>query len=187
MKSTSRAAFALVVVAGTLVGCGGGGGGGGGRRQAANPNELRQAQAPAPRDNSDRKDNNDRKNDGSRADERRDDARDQKREDATRWDKLGERMVDGKADKDAIAVGRDDGRFKAIQLKVEGSSLEMFDVLVTFGDGSSFSPPTRLKFGNGATSRVIDLPGGNRTIKRVDFKYGNLPGGGRAQIELWAR
>jgi hypothetical protein len=34
---------------------------------------------------------------------------------------------------------------------------------------------------------VIDLPGGARSIKKVEFRYGNLPGGGRAQLELWAR
>lgn len=117
----------------------------------------------------------------------RDDARDRKTEQGTRWEKLGERMVDGKMDRDTIAVGRDDGRFKTIQLKVEGSSLEMFDVVITFGDGSTFSPATRLRFGNGTASRDIDLPGDKRGIKKVELKYGNLPGGGRAQVELWAR
>lgn len=117
----------------------------------------------------------------------RDDAHDRKVEQNTRWEKLGERMVDGKMDRDTIAVGRDDGRFKTIQLKVEGSALEMFDIVITFGDGSTFSPPTRLRFGNGTTSRDIDLPGDKRGIKKVELKYGNLPGGGRAQVEVWAR
>ncbi|NOU31686.1 MAG: hypothetical protein HOO96_27610 [Polyangiaceae bacterium] len=117
----------------------------------------------------------------------RDDAHDRKVEQSTRWEKLGERMVDGKMDRDTIAVGRDDGRFKTLQLKVEGSALEMFDIVITFGDGSTFSPPTRLRFGNGTTSRDIDLPGDKRGIKKVELKYGNLPGGGRAQVEVWAR
>jgi hypothetical protein len=119
--------------------------------------------------------------------ERRDDARDKRVEAATGWDKLGERMVDGKADRDVIAVGKADGRFSAIQIKVEQSALELFDVVVTFGDGSTFAPPTRLVFKNGETSRVIDLPGDKRTIKKVEFKYANLPGGGRAQVELWGK
>jgi hypothetical protein len=119
--------------------------------------------------------------------ERRDDARDRKIEETTKWDKLGERVVNGGGDRDAIVVGRDDGKLAAIQLKVEHSALELDDVVVTFGDGTTFSPKTKLVFGQGATSRVIDLPGGKRTIKRVDFKYANLPGGGRAQIELWGR
>ncbi len=117
----------------------------------------------------------------------RDDARDRKVEQTTRWEKLGQRMVDGKMDRDTIPVGREDGRFKTLQLKVEGSSLEMYDIVITFGDGSSFSPPTRLQFGNGTASRDIDLPGDKRGIKKVELKYGNLPGGGRAQVEVWAR
>ena len=36
-------------------------------------------------------------------------------------------------------------------------------------------------------ARDIDLPGGGRAIRRVEFRYGNLPGGGKAQIELWGR
>jgi hypothetical protein len=40
-------------------------------------------------------------------------------------------------------------------------------------------------FGQGSTSRQIDLPGGLRHIERVELVSGNLPGGGRAQIEVW--
>ena len=103
------------------------------------------------------------------------------------WDKLGERMVDGKVDRDTIAVGRADGKFTRIQIIVEMSSLVMDDVVVTFGDGTTFSPATRLVFEQNTKSRVIDLPGGARVIRKVDFKYGNLPGGGRAQVELWGK
>lgn len=124
---------------------------------------------------------------GARADEKRDDARDRKVEDRTGWDKLGERMVDGKADRDTIQVGRAEGRFSRVMLVVEHSALELFDVDIVFGDGSKHSPGTRLVFGKDTSSRVIDLPGDKRAIKHVTFKYGNLPGGGRAQVELWAR
>jgi hypothetical protein len=103
-----------------------------------------------------------------------------------RWDKLGERWVDGAVDRDAIHVGRDDGRYRRIKLVVEHSAVELFDVVVVFGDGTSFSPGTRMAFGQGTTSRLIDLPGGDRVIRRVEFRYGNLPGGGRAQVEVWA-
>ena len=64
-------------------------------------------------------------------------------------------------------------------------ALELYDVRVVFGDGSTYSPATRLVFAPGSTSRVIDLPGGARVIRRVEFRYGNLPGGGRAQVEVW--
>ncbi len=100
------------------------------------------------------------------------------------WEKLGERTVDAKVDRDTIAVGKDDGAFTAIQMKVEGSSLVMFDVKVTFGNGETFEPKTRLVFEQGTTSRVIDLPGEKRGIKKVEFRYANLPGGGKARVEL---
>ena len=32
---------------------------------------------------------------------------------------------------------------------------------------------------------VLDFPGDERTIKYIDFKYRNLPGGGRAKVEVW--
>jgi hypothetical protein len=49
------------------------------------------------------------------------------------------------------------------------------------------APDTRLVFGEDSWSRIIDLPGAHRVIRKVEFKYKNLPGGGRAQIELWAK
>lgn len=35
-------------------------------------------------------------------------------------------------------------------------------------------------------SRVIDLPGDRRYIDNVTYDYGNIPGGGAADVELWA-
>lgn len=121
----------------------------------------------------------------ARAAERRDDRRDADVDAHSRWDKLGERWVNGRADRDTIHVGRRDGRFRKLQVVVEHSALEMFDVRVVFADGSTYSPPTRMVFARNTKSRVIDLPGGARVIRRVEFRYGNLPGGGRAQVELW--
>ena len=103
------------------------------------------------------------------------------------WHKLGERWVDGTHDRDVIWVGGREGGYRRIMIVVENSALEMFSMRVVFGDGESFSPPTRLVFGRDSTSRIIDLPGDARVIRRVEFRYGNLPGGGRARVELWAK
>lgn len=121
--------------------------------------------------------------------DRRDDRNDRVIEATTSWNRLGERVVNGAGgvDRDSIAVTNSEGRFTSIQLRVEHSSLDLYDVVITFGDGTTFSPRTRLVFAQGTNSRVIDLPGGARVIRRVDFRYANLPGGGRAQIELWGR
>jgi len=104
-----------------------------------------------------------------------------------RWEFLGERVVRGQVDTDIIEVGRVEGRFRQIRFDVKGSALEMFDVVVTFGDGEKFSPETRFVFRRGEWSRIIDLPGAERIIRSVKFSYGNLPGGGRARLKLYAR
>lgn len=119
--------------------------------------------------------------------ERRDDRRDRRVEAVTGWNKLGERWVEGRRDRDVISVGRRDGTFTVIKLKSEHSALRLDNVRVVFGDGTSWSPDTRLVFGQGSWTRDIDLPGGARVIRSVELRYGNLPGGGRAQIELWGR
>ena len=100
---------------------------------------------------------------------------------------LGERYVNGGADHDVIGVGRADGRFNSIMIVVENAPVEIFDMVVTFGDNERFEPKTRLVFGADSSSRKIDLPGGGRFIKRVDFRYGNLVAGTRAKVELWGR
>jgi hypothetical protein len=103
------------------------------------------------------------------------------------WEALGARWVDGRVDRDRIQVGRDDGRFRTLMLSVRDSAVEIYDVRVVFADGSEFTPRTRLVFGENSRSGQIDLPGGDRVVRFVDFRYGNLPGGGRARVELWGR
>lgn len=124
---------------------------------------------------------------GVRNRERANDARDRATEALTGWTKLGEHWVNGGGDVDTILVGASEGRYHRVMLKVEHSALELFDVVFTFGDNSTFSPQTRLVFAQGTTTRVIDLPGDARIIRRVQFHYANLPRGGRAQVELWAQ
>jgi hypothetical protein len=101
------------------------------------------------------------------------------------WRPLGERVVQGHSDHDAIQVTASEGSFRDIQVEVRGSSLEMYNIVVTFGNGEKYSPDTRLVFNRGTRTRVIDLPGAERVIRSVAFHYGNLPRGGKARILLF--
>jgi hypothetical protein len=102
---------------------------------------------------------------------------------------LGERWVQGHGREVREGIGglRGDGRWTSVMFVVENAPVEMDEIVVTFGDGEKFSPPTRLVFGPDSTTRMIDLPGGARIIRRVDFFMHNLPGDGKAKVELWAR
>jgi hypothetical protein len=103
------------------------------------------------------------------------------------WTMLGERTVEGNYDHDTIQVGASEGRFNRIMFAVEHHAVEIFDVKIVFGDGSTFDVPTRLVFHAESRSQVVDLPGADRVIRRVDFKYGNVAGRGQAHVEVWAR
>jgi hypothetical protein len=124
---------------------------------------------------------------GHRPEERRAAPREYRAEYRADWNKLGERWVDGTHDRDVIPVGARQGAYRRIMIVVENSALEMHEVVVHFSDGSSFAPATRHVFAANTRSHVIDLPGTARNIRSVEFRYGNLPGGGRAEAELWAQ
>lgn len=100
---------------------------------------------------------------------------------------LGERFVDSSNHHDAISVDRADGRITSIMIVVENAPVEIFDIVVTFGDGQRQDIPTRLVFGPDATTRQLSLAGGARIIRKVDFHHGNLRDQGRAKVELWGR
>lgn len=103
------------------------------------------------------------------------------------WDYLGNRTVQGRNDVDEIVVTGAEGAFRKLKFEVTGSALEIYNVVVTFRNGETVSPNTRLRFAQGAESRTLDLPGNNRIIRKVRFRYGNLPGGGRATVNLYGR
>ncbi len=92
------------------------------------------------------------------------------------WELLGRKEVSFLVERDTIDVGRSEGRFRALKLVVEGAPVEMRDIRVTFGDSSTFHPETRLMFAANSVSRTIDLPGGARIIRKIDFVYRKTSG-----------
>src|SRR5262249_35776893 len=101
------------------------------------------------------------------------------------WERLGEASVDGRADRDFIHVGREEGRFTTLMLVVEGGDVEIYDVNVIFGNGERFSPPTRYYFREGSRTGAIDLPGDARSIRGIELRYGSRARG--ARVEVWGR
>ena len=107
--------------------------------------------------------------------------------DSKGWTLLGERTVDGNYDHDRIDVGRYEGKFTKLTIVVENSDLELIDLSVRFGQGAPWHPAVSHYFKEGQRTRAIDFPGDERTIKTIDFKYRNLPGGGRARVAVYGQ
>ncbi|HEY0195013.1 MAG TPA: hypothetical protein VGC42_28060 [Kofleriaceae bacterium] len=101
------------------------------------------------------------------------------------WVKLGEQTVNGRVDHDTIRVGKFEGRFSKLTLVVERSELELLNFEITFGNGEKFHPEVRHYFKEGTRTRMIDLPGDDRVIQKIDVTYRNLPRGGDAKLEVW--
>jgi hypothetical protein len=106
---------------------------------------------------------------------------------ASGWSMLGETIVNGNRDKDKIMVGRDDGKFRQLTVVVLDSDLEMIDMEVKMGKGKPWRPNVQQVFRENTRTRVIDLPGDDRVITWIEFSYRNLPGGGRARVQVWGK
>ena len=111
--------------------------------------------------------------------------------DSRGWDLLGEQTVSGRVDRDRISVGREMGRFSKLMVVVLDSDLEMIDMEVAFRRGPSFRPSISQYFRGNSRTRAIELPEGyrgpDRLIDFIDFRYRNLPGGGRARVQVWGK
>ncbi len=103
------------------------------------------------------------------------------------WTLLGSQTVEGKKDRDTYVVGRKAGKLDLITIVVQDSDLEMLDFVVVFENGQKFEPKLKHTFREGDRSRKIDLPGNDRYIKQINVRYANLPGGGKARVEIYGK
>ena len=103
---------------------------------------------------------------------------------AASWVTLGTRSVSLFRDHDTIRVGMTSGLFRKIRMSVTGNAVFMQDLHVTFANGSGADIPVRFLFLPGTASRVIDLPGAARLIRRIDMTYRRVPLGGNAVVKV---
>ena len=100
---------------------------------------------------------------------------------------LGERTVNFKADHDVIGVGAYSGTFRSLFFVVEKNDVELFNVVVVYGNGERERFDTRLVFQEGSRSRVLDLRGGKRIIRSIQFTYRTIGtwADGRARVVVY--
>ncbi|HWO41811.1 MAG TPA: hypothetical protein VNO43_08425 [Candidatus Eisenbacteria bacterium] len=105
-----------------------------------------------------------------------------------KWELLGRQRVSLERERDRIDVSRREGKFKQLQVRVEGAPVEINNMRVTFGNDETFSPNLRHRFDENSKTRVIDLPGERRTIKSIDFNYQSTSRReGNATVEVYGR
>ncbi|MEN9685863.1 MAG: hypothetical protein RLZZ28_1649 [Bacteroidota bacterium] len=88
------------------------------------------------------------------------------------WRLLGTVVANHSADHDAIVVNGPHDYFRKLKFKVTNSPLNMQRMLVRYDDGGAPEKiDTRIEIPKGGESRVIDLRGGKRKIKSIEFWY----------------
>ncbi len=106
----------------------------------------------------------------------------------TNWEILGHRKVNYQLDRDEIFVTAREGRFNAVRLKIIVAPLNMHRCVIHFANGTKQEVVLKKRFGPGQSTRIIDIKGRRRVIKKVVFWYDTkgLPRG-KARVELWGR
>ncbi|HUW42258.1 MAG TPA: hypothetical protein VMV90_14725 [Rectinemataceae bacterium] len=100
---------------------------------------------------------------------------------------LGERTVDFRANHDLIRVGHHEGFFRSLVFEVQRNNIEIFNIVVTYGDGRRERLDTRMAFDSGTRSREIRLEGGRRKIQSIAFEFRTLGSRieGRARVRVF--
>ena len=103
-----------------------------------------------------------------------------------RWVLLGQRQVTDRADHDVVPVTGALGDFHRINFAEQRSSVDEHRVVVHVAHGSDQRVDPRHTIGAGGQSRAIDLEGGDRVIRSVDFWCdANNVGRGVAQVQVY--
>lgn len=101
---------------------------------------------------------------------------------------LGCQSVGFIADRDTIRVGRAEGRFKAVQLRVTQNAIDMRDLKVVYGNGNADDLQVRSNIRAGGQTRWIDLKGEGRAIREINLAYASRPNfKGQARVCAYGR
>jgi hypothetical protein len=103
------------------------------------------------------------------------------------WQLLDRRRVSFASEKDIIEVDIREGLFDAIPVEVQDGESEMDNIRVVFGNGTNYSPDTRVAFRERSHSRVIDLPGEAPVIRRIEFRYRSRLRREQATVDAFGR
>ncbi len=102
------------------------------------------------------------------------------------WHKIGHTRVNFQKDRDAITI-IGSRRFSTIKFKVSVAPIIISDLEVYYASGDMQSIHINETIKSPGESRVIDLNGGERDLKKIVFIYKTLPNrkDKKAHVQLW--
>ena len=103
------------------------------------------------------------------------------------WVLVGEKKVSFLIDHDIVhATGNDN--YSQLKVKVKDGPVHIIDMDVYFENGDKFDVALKQNLPKGGESRVIDLPGGSRNVRKIEFWY-ETKGlrKGRGTVQVWGK
>lgn len=102
------------------------------------------------------------------------------------WRFIADKTVAFGVDHDVIITGNTNDDFRKLKIRVTDGPLKMYDMKVYFDNGDVQDISIRAQIRQGGESRVIDLDGGLRHVKRIEFWY-ETKGfrKGRSRVAVW--
>jgi hypothetical protein len=102
------------------------------------------------------------------------------------WRLIGTVQANYAADHDSIVVQGPYDNFRRLKIKVTDAPLNLQRMQVSYDNGGTEKIDVRQQIARGGESRVIDLPGGSRSLRRIDFWYDTRGSGqGRAKLSVF--
>lgn len=99
------------------------------------------------------------------------------------WREIGTTVVRFRTDKDEIYVAGNDW-FNHLKFRVVDAAVEMINMTVVYENGAPDVIPLAFVIPRGAESRLIDLRGGERRIRKVEFVYRSGAPGFRGRCKI---
>jgi hypothetical protein len=102
------------------------------------------------------------------------------------WRLIGTVQANYAADHDSIVVQGPYDNFRRLKIKVTDAPLNLQRMQVSYDNGGTEKIDVRQQIARGGESRVIDLPGESRSLRRIDFWYDTRGSGqGRAKLSVF--
>ncbi len=105
---------------------------------------------------------------------------------AAAWELLGLRTVTRGVDHDTIRVVGND-RHKQFRMCVRFAGVQVRDIDIRFANGGHQDVAVRRFFAPGTCTRVVDLKGNRRNIRRIDVTYRRINSNRFPIVTFWAR
>ena len=106
----------------------------------------------------------------------------------TDWRFVADKWVNYGLDRDVILFGDLKDDFRQLKIRVTDAPLKIYDMKIHFDNGDVQDVPLKSLFRQGEESRVIDLNGGLRHFRKIEFWYETKGARkGKARIAVWGK